>query len=201
MTVLVATPLIDGRGDREFINGLLQSQGLFYAWACVEGQSHISLARDLLAAQFLESGCDTLIDGDIGFTLADLEKLIVAPRPFVSGMYARKVKNGPWIFKAESENTEVDERAGGLLPVRSVPTGFLRIDRKVFLRLIEEGICPPYSSSFLSVRLARWQFSIRGLFLFRTRSQRRIPGVYTPRRSTSTYWSRNVPDDPLMMPG
>ena len=69
MKVLIATPLHDGRAERDFINGLLQCHGLYYAWACVEGQANISLARDMLAGQFLASDCTTLvmIDGDIGF--------------------------------------------------------------------------------------------------------------------------------------
>lgn len=147
MKVLLATPLIDGRGDREFINGLLQSQGLYYAWACVEGQSHISLARDLLAGQFLDSTCDTLVfvDGDIGFTREDLETLLQAQRPLVSGMYARKFKDGPWLYRPETPPASPDPAIDGLLPVRGVPTGFLRIERVVFQRLIDSQLCPAYS--------------------------------------------------------
>ncbi len=145
--VLLCTPLLDARADREFINGLLQCQGLYFAWACVEGQSHISLARDILAGQFLESECDTLVfvDGDIGFTRADLEHLLEAPRPLVSGLYARKFKDGPWIYRPLVPPATPDPAAGGLLPVRGVPTGFLRIERRVFQAMIESGRCPSYT--------------------------------------------------------
>ena len=34
---LIATPLIDGRAEREFINGLISCQSLYHGWACVEG--------------------------------------------------------------------------------------------------------------------------------------------------------------------
>jgi hypothetical protein len=30
---LIATPLINGRADREFMNGMIASQGLYRAWA------------------------------------------------------------------------------------------------------------------------------------------------------------------------
>jgi hypothetical protein len=147
MKVLLATPLIDGRGEREFISGLLECHGLYHAWACVEGQSHISLARDLLATQFLESDCDTLvfIDGDIGFRRAHLDTLLQAPRPLVSGLYPRKFRDGPWIFRPEVPAAEADPLAGGLLPVLGVPTGFLRIERRVFQKLIDAAACAPYN--------------------------------------------------------
>jgi hypothetical protein len=48
MKSLIATPLIDGRADVEFINGLIACHGPYHGWACVAGVAHISLARDLL---------------------------------------------------------------------------------------------------------------------------------------------------------
>jgi hypothetical protein len=147
---LVATPLIDGRADREFINGLLMSQGLYHAWACVEGMSHISLARDLLAAQFLSSPCDRLIfiDGDIGFTRADLERLLSSDKPLVSGMYTRKNPEMNWSFKTASTKPDEPLPAKALIPVRSAPCGFLRIDRRVFDDIIKSGWSPQLKYSF-----------------------------------------------------
>jgi hypothetical protein len=150
LKVLIATPLIDGRADREFIQGLIQSQGLYQGWACLEGQSHISAARDQLAAQFLATDCDTLvfIDGDIAFTRSDLERLLGAQGTLVSGLYMRKQKQPQWAFMAEEGlSPDIPADASGLLPARAVPAGFLRIQRSVFEDLIRSGLCVSFRSS------------------------------------------------------
>ena len=144
---LIATPLIDGRAEREFINGLISCQGLYHGWACVEGVSHIGLARDLLAAQFLASGCDRMIfiDGDIGFARADLERLLATDKSLVSGMYPRKNPGMNWSFKTVSPEPDEALPAKGLIPVRYAPCGFLSIERRVFDGIAKSGSCPTYS--------------------------------------------------------
>jgi hypothetical protein len=142
---LIATPLYDGRAEREFVNGLLQCHGLYYAWACVEGQANILLARDTLAAQFLASDCTTLvfIDGDIGFGRADLETLLSSPHSIVGGLYPRKREQADWVLSAESDVTSA---LAGSLPfkVLHVGAGFLKIERRVFIDLIASGTCAEY---------------------------------------------------------
>lgn len=61
MKALLATPLLNGTADREFITGLLQAHGLYAGWICLEGQANISRARDLLVAQFMATDCTTLV--------------------------------------------------------------------------------------------------------------------------------------------
>jgi hypothetical protein len=147
---LIATPLIDGRADLEFVNGLIGCQGLYHGWACVAGLAHISLARDLLAAQFLAGSCDQLIfiDGDIAFTRADLEALLASDKSLVSGMYPRKGPGGSWSFKTGSLRPDEPLPAKGLIPVRYAPCGFLRIDRRVFDDIAKSGSCPQLKYSF-----------------------------------------------------
>jgi hypothetical protein len=143
MRILLATPLIDGRADREFISGLISSNGLYAGWACLEGCSNISCARDALAAQFLAGDCDRLvfIDGDIGFSRDDLARLSRAPVSLVSGLYPAKTRDLPWTFRPEP-GVAVSE--AGLVPVRDVPCGFLGIDRRVLDDLAASGLCPSY---------------------------------------------------------
>jgi hypothetical protein len=132
--VLIATPLYDGRAERDFINGLLQCHGLYYAWACVEGQANISLARDMLAGQFLASDCTTLvmIDGDIGFSRGDLETLLRSPHGVTSGMYPRKRDQGGWVFEPHDASVDSQIAAGKPFPVRHAGAGFLKVERRVF---------------------------------------------------------------------
>jgi hypothetical protein len=141
---LVATPLYDGRAERDFINGLLQCHGLYYAWACIEGQANISLARDLLAAQFLASDCTTLvfIDGDIGFQRADLQRLLASPHSLVSGLYPRKRADGEWVYQPLLDAPPASEDKP--FQVRHAGAGFLKIERRVFTDLIASGSFPSY---------------------------------------------------------
>jgi hypothetical protein len=144
MKALIATPLYDGRAERDFINGLLQCHGLYYAWACIEGQANISLARDLLAAQFLASDCTTLvfIDGDIGFQRTDLERLLASPHSVTSGLYLRKRANAEWVFQPVL-GAEAPPRDKPF-QVRHAGAGFLKIERRVFQDLIASGSFPSY---------------------------------------------------------
>lgn len=149
MKALIATPLYDGRAERDFINGLLQCHGLYYAWACVEGQANISLARDMLAGQFLASDCTTLvmIDGDIGFSRADLETLLHSPHGVTSGMYPRKRDQGGWVFEPLDGNVERQLAAGKPFPVRHAGAGFLRVERRVFADIVRTGNLATYSGA------------------------------------------------------
>ena len=144
MQALIATPLYDGRAERDFINGLLQCHGLYYAWACIEGQANISLARDLLAAQFLASDCTTLvfIDGDIGFQRADLQRLLASPHSVTSGLYPRKRADGDWVFQPLLDAPPASDDK--LFQVRHAGAGFLKIERRVFTDLIASGSFPSY---------------------------------------------------------
>ena len=146
MKALIATPLHDGRAEREFINGLLQCHGLYYAWACIEGQANISLARDSLAAQFLASDCTTLvfIDGDIGFGRADLQTLLSTPQSLVGGLYPRKRAQADWVFAPAEGHTPAALSGARPFKVRHVGCGFLKIERRVFTDLISSGKCAPY---------------------------------------------------------
>jgi hypothetical protein len=146
MKVLIATPLHDGRADRDFINGLLQCHGLYYAWACVEGQANISLARDMIAGQFLASDCTTLvmIDGDIGFGRHDLEALLRSPHSVTSGMYPRKRDQGGWVFVPLDGGADQEATNSQPFRVRHAGAGFLRVERRVFTDLIKSGNLATY---------------------------------------------------------
>jgi hypothetical protein len=146
MKALLATPLHSGCADRDFITGLLESHGLYAGWSCLEGQANISHARDLLVAQFLASDCTTLvfIDGDIGFGRGDLQRLLSAPLAIVGGLYPRKRETLKWVCVPQPEDLPEIPGYPGYKRVRRVGTGFLRIDRTVFEKLIASGHVASY---------------------------------------------------------
>ena len=146
MKALLATPLHYGTADSEFINGLLYAHGLYAGWVCFSGQANICLARDTLAARFLDTDCTTLvfIDGDIGFGRQDLELLLNSPHPITCGLYQRKNSSGGWVSHPQPEHALVDEHNPSLRRVERAGTGFMRIDREVFQTLVEDRYVNSY---------------------------------------------------------
>ncbi|MBB6091977.1 hypothetical protein HNQ60_000823 [Povalibacter uvarum] len=146
MKALLATPLHTGSAEREFINGLLEAHGLYAGWTCLEGQANISRARDLLAAQFLASDCTTLvfIDGDIGFTRADLERLLASPFAITGGLYPRKSASLKWVCAPQPEDLPPVPGHPDYRRVRRMGTGFLRIERSAFEKMVAHGQIPDY---------------------------------------------------------
>jgi hypothetical protein len=138
MKALLATPLHTGAADREFVIGLLQAHGLYAAWTCLEGQANISRARDILAAQFLASDCTSLVfvDGDVGFSRHDLQCLLESPHPITGGLYQRKNGSGQWVCVPQPDDASASADRANYRRVQRVGTGFLRIDRPVFEKLI-----------------------------------------------------------------
>lgn len=146
MKALLATPLLSGTADREFITGLLQAHGLYAGWTCLEGQANISRARDLLVAQFMASDCTTLvfIDGDMGFGHEDLRRLLASPYPITGGLCPRKSLKHRWVCLPQPEELPPVPGQPDFRRVRRVGTGFLRIDRSVLNAMISGGHVASY---------------------------------------------------------
>jgi hypothetical protein len=122
--------------------------------------SLITRARNVMVAEFLADERFThlmWIDSDIGFTGADVARLLRANRPVAAGVYP--LKNDGWpaaglahalpagstkadfraeyaAYPAEAKSAELEEDADGFLDALHAPTGFMLIQRKVFLALI-----------------------------------------------------------------
>jgi len=101
----------------------------------------VERSRNVLAANFLESDCTHMltIDSDIGFSPADVARIISHDELVVGGMYPlkRETANVEWCGNGLLGRTSV-EREDGLLEVRYLGTGFLCIAREVLERMIEK---------------------------------------------------------------
>ncbi|HEY5809779.1 MAG TPA: hypothetical protein VIT67_17520 [Povalibacter sp.] len=95
----------------------------------------------MLLAQFLATDCTTLvfIDGDIGFTRDDLQRLLDAPFPITAGLYPRKSAKLKWVCVPQPEDLSAIEGHPHLRRVRRVGTGFLRMDRSALEKMIASG--------------------------------------------------------------
>lgn len=146
MKLFIASPII-GEPTTLFFDSLTR----FFARAPMEfvfRQVHgvsvgPGLARNHAAHEFLKTDCTDLlfIDADIGFTVGDVVRICAHDLDVVGGVYPLKREGKPTMVYAP----EPDCRAiGSLVPCAGIGTGFLRIRRNVFERLIESGLAKEF---------------------------------------------------------
>lgn len=95
------------------------------------GNCHVDDTRNSLVRDFLESDCEQLIflDVDVFWLDADFRKLIEYDKDIVAGIYPMKDDRGDYpVSVLEGERWSSKD---GLVEVKGVPTGFLKIRRKV----------------------------------------------------------------------
>jgi hypothetical protein len=96
------------------------------------GNCHIDDSRNRLVRDFLETDCEQLIflDSDVMWHESDLKKLIDHDRDIVAGIYPLKNDDEDYPVAPLPGERWADEY--GLVEVAGVPTGFLKIKRRVF---------------------------------------------------------------------
>lgn len=147
--VMVATPMRAASAYTMYTVGMLHTNGLHGAWLPLTGQSDVYVARNVLVNEFLaQKRFQTLvfIDSDIGFTRSHFEALLEADAPIVSGLYPDRSKQPqPLIRDDFGKAIPLSAfRPGELTPAYLVPSGFLKIERKVFETIIEKKLVPAY---------------------------------------------------------
>lgn len=101
---------------------------------------YIDDARNICVNKFLSSDCDEFIfiDSDVGFDDDALSKLLHNDKDIVAGAYPYRKDNQtefPVIIDFSNNNNCKEEKTG-LVYARIVPTGFMRIQRRVFEKII-----------------------------------------------------------------
>jgi predicted O-methyltransferase YrrM len=101
---------------------------------------HVDDTRNSLVREFLKSDCSDLlfIDADVSWRDEDLARLMSFDRDIVAGIYPKKTDKAEFpVFLTKGElRTDAD----GLLEVERVPTGFLRISRRVLETLAASAV-------------------------------------------------------------
>lgn len=110
----------------------IESEVAFCAENC-----HVDDGRNYLVRLFLESQCNQLvfIDADVRFDPEDLVRLVKYSQDVVCGVYPKKKDEQE--YPVEFFSGDIRWNEDGLIPVRMVPTGFLKIRRDVFEVLYE----------------------------------------------------------------
>lgn len=116
--------LIASRINREFL--------LFPGGGCDIAHARNLLVHECLYHSGKECGRMVMIDSDIQFTAAHVEKLLSYDVPYIGGIYPRKnTKELIW-----SVNGKVTKREDGLWSVDELCTGFVSIDTRFLRRMI-----------------------------------------------------------------
>jgi hypothetical protein len=86
-------------------------------------------ARDLMASMALREGCEKLlfVEPHVGFHAQDALRLLARHEPVLAGVSESIPGAGRNVFAPEVPHVIFGPRAIGAYPLRSVPTGFLRV--------------------------------------------------------------------------
>lgn len=119
----------------------LHQAGVPTAYLLLHGDCHVDDARNSVVREFLESDCTELlfIDADVSFGPEALVELCRHELDIVGGVYP---------FRREGDNTmpvrlmDGAQEENGLLEVDGLPTGFMKINRRVLEQLA--ALAPKY---------------------------------------------------------
>ena len=142
--VFIATPaiVIYGNHFAAITKALprLMGAGIAIDHYLFTNNAHIDDARNACVAAFLKSDADYLIfiDADVGFPPEALYSLVCHEGDIVAGVYPHK-NMGPRTYPMRFEGDVLRTEEDGLIRehILSVPTGFLRLSRKLIEHMVE----------------------------------------------------------------
>ena len=102
------------------------------------GDSAVGRARNALTRRFLESDCTDLlfIDSDLIYSNEQVELIMSHDDEVVGGLYPKKQQGDPELVLNTIANPQYKD-GGMMMTVRYIGTGFIRIKRSVFEKMIE----------------------------------------------------------------
>ncbi|HVJ34259.1 MAG TPA: hypothetical protein VND94_14175 [Terriglobia bacterium] len=142
--VMIGTPTLDGSVHVAYLQSLLGTQKLLlegrqrFSMRFIMQESLIMRARNLLVADFLDTDAEDLImiDSDIGWTPADVMRLLRYDVGVVAGVYQRKSDvKVDFTVKFPPDGVQRNKQTG-LMKAERVGTGFLRLRRDALERMI-----------------------------------------------------------------
>lgn len=140
MKVVFGIPVLEGgikaRCHQSLIAAyqLLQLRGIPYDEQIIENCPCISVARNMLAARVMDDVEVTdlqLVDSDVGFPPEAVLALLERPEDIVAGVYPLKRDSGGFPVKIKTQDG-IPVGRDGLIEGLLMPTGFMRIKRRVF---------------------------------------------------------------------
>lgn len=157
--LFVAIPAMDHKNFCALTGALLEFQAALIMAGLTQTpmfefamqESNLPFGRNRILAQFMASECTDLIciDADNSSDCASLMRLVCHPVDFVGAMYLKKVQNpatgalmekwaGEFLDSPDDGRLQGYNADLGLLEVKRLPAGFMRITRKAVQRMINE---------------------------------------------------------------
>ncbi len=136
----LATTCNTGRPCANYVMSLVDStaflaaEGMTFDYWIHNEDCHVDDARNFLVQEFLatEAPFMVFIDDDVGWDTENLVRLILHKNAdIVGGSYPLKQDHVDWPVRIRSDVPTQQARPDGLLEVEGVPTGFMRIERRV----------------------------------------------------------------------
>jgi hypothetical protein len=150
MHVAIATPMYGGNCKGEYMHSVmglafaLASRGDYVSFPRSYNESIISMARDGLAYEFLDSNADVLlfVDADTSFDVASVVKMIDSDKDIIGAIYPRKTLNWDLIKQAVLSGEEEHlEQLTGAFTGRTIPQGTeIKISEPVEVDAIGTGL-------------------------------------------------------------
>lgn len=144
MSIAIGIPTIDGNIRSECVLSLMATQGILAKMSIemdvliVADCPYLPTARNTLIAMFMrdENATDLLfVDSDVGFDASVVPKLISRPEEIVAGIYPLKRDKVGWPVHMKTEDN-IPIGCNGLIEADLLPTGFMRIKRTVFEKMM-----------------------------------------------------------------
>lgn len=162
--VLIGTPAYDGTVGVHYAHSLVESvrlassMGVELRSIYMAYDALIQRARNDLVKLALESGFDDLIfiDSDQEWKPEWVMRIISWPRDCVGGAVRKKSDTESYNVRADGHDIPVDPGTG-LLRVRGIGTGFLRLSRRAMLAMWEAG--EEYVDD--AGKVNRWMFDVK----------------------------------------
>lgn len=109
---------------------LLSQNGYQVSLDAMSGCSNICVARNVMLADFMESGakCALFIDADLAWNPSDALKLIQSPHDVIGGAYPVKQDGGGFLARVKSGPTKLFETDG-------LAGGFMKVTRNAVLKM------------------------------------------------------------------
>lgn len=112
----------------------LAFEGIESAYSLLSGNCHVDDARNSMVQEFLLSDCDDMVflDADVSWNPEDLVKLCQRDKDLVGGVYSYRREDMLRTGTMPVQLIDLEPDENGLLEVKGLPTGFMRIKRCVF---------------------------------------------------------------------
>ncbi len=137
---IIATTCNSGRPCANYVMSMvdsavfLTSQGKAFDYWIHSEDCHVDDGRNFIVQEFLATKAPFLIfiDDDVGWDTENLVRLIMHRNvDIVGGAYPLKQDIEDWPVRIKADVPTMQARPDGLLEVEGVPTGFMRIERRV----------------------------------------------------------------------